>query len=144
VEGADYRAIARRFGLSKDAVRRHNDEHIPAALTRAKRAQEVTDADTLLVELAALKSKAVALLRQAEAAGDVKTALAGVREAARIVEVLLEVAGRLNRQPQVTLLLSSEWLHTQAALVQALAPYPDARVAAADALTRLGASDVVA
>jgi hypothetical protein len=48
IDRASFRDIAERFGTSKTAVFRHSGEHLPAALTAAKKAEEVTRADTLL------------------------------------------------------------------------------------------------
>ena len=52
------------------------------------------------------------------------------------LELLGRVAGQLAQQPTISVLVSSpEWLQVRAALVDALAPFPDARVAVAEALT---------
>ena len=40
VEGANDRAVARRYGLSRDAVWRHRSTHLPLALQRAHEARE--------------------------------------------------------------------------------------------------------
>jgi hypothetical protein len=51
VDQAEYRDIARQFGLSKDAVARHKESHLPARLAIAKEAQEVANGTDLLQEL---------------------------------------------------------------------------------------------
>jgi hypothetical protein len=86
-----------------------------------------------------LRAKAVDLLRRAEAVGDYRTALQGVREARACVELLLEVEGELDRRPQVSVLLAPEWLNVRAAVLVALQPYPEARVAVATTLRALEA-----
>ena len=138
VAGEPYRSIAQRFAASSDAVLRHKlAGHLPAALVKAQDAQEVTQADDLLAQLRALRSKSYGLLLAAERAGDIRTALAGVREARACLELLAELEGELDRRPVVNLLIAPEWLSVRAALFVALAPYPEARAAVADRLLAL-------
>jgi hypothetical protein len=52
------------------------------------------------------------------------------------VELLAKLLGELDERPQINVLISPEWLVVRTTLLQALAPYSDARVAVA---ARLGA-----
>jgi len=45
------RAIARQWRVSKDAVARHKEDHLPALLVKAQEAQETADAIDLMAEL---------------------------------------------------------------------------------------------
>jgi len=93
----------------------------------------------LLREVRALRGKSYALLLKAEAAGDYRTALAGVREARACLELLAEMEGELDRRQTVNVLVAApEWLAARAAVLGALRPCPEARVAVADALAALG------
>lgn len=47
----EYRDIARQFGLSKDAVARHRETHLPAALAKAKEAADVAHGSDVLQDL---------------------------------------------------------------------------------------------
>ena len=58
IEHRPYRDIARRFGPSKDALVRHHDNHLPAALVKAKDAAEVAHADTILDQVQMLRDRA--------------------------------------------------------------------------------------
>jgi len=125
--------------LSSSALARHKADHIPAALSTAKAAVQVADADDLLTQLGLLRSKALGLLMKAEAAGDYRTALAGIREARGCIEVMAKMMGELaGTTTVVNVLVTPEWTRVQAAMLSALAPYPDARVAVADALVAIG------
>ena len=135
-----FRNIAQQFGVSVWAALRHHDEHLPEALALAKGAADVAQADDLLAQLRALRSKAMALLLAAERAGDIRTALAGVREARSTLELLLEIEQRIDRRPTVNLLLAPEWLAVRSTLIQVLGPYPEARQAVAAALVPLETS----
>ncbi len=135
------RAMARQWGVSKDALRRHHDGgHVAKELAKAQEAREVAQADDLLHDVRVLRGKAVALLIKAEHAGDLRTALAGVREARACVELLAKLAGELDERPVVNVLVAPEWLGVRAALLEALAPYPEARAAVSDRLLALGAA----
>jgi hypothetical protein len=132
------RGIARTFfgsANAEDALGRHKADHLPASLAKAEQAKETALADDLLGQVKALRNKAIAILGKAEAAGDLRTALLGIREARACVELLLEVEGELHRAPVVNILIAPEWLHARAVLVKALQPYPEARSAVAAALS---------
>ena len=137
LSGVGYRDISGRFDLSKTAVARHRAEHIPATLARAKAAEDIADADDLLAELDQLKRPALGILDRAEDADDLRTALSAIREARTTIETLLEVAGELDRSGSVNILMSPEWMTVQTCLLVALEPFPEARIAAADALMTL-------
>lgn len=57
------------------------------------------------------------------------------------MELLAKLTGELDERPQVNVLnvsASPEWLGIQSSMLEALAPYPEARTAVAGALTDLG------
>ncbi len=139
VSGEALRGIARRFAVSEDALFRHRSDHIPAALAKATEAEAVADADDLLAQVQDLRRIAMHLLARASAAGDLRTALAGVREARACIETLLEVEGEIDRRLQVNILIAPEWVMVRSALMAALAPYPDARAAVSGHLVALEA-----
>ena len=136
-----YRDIAGRFSLGKNALLRHHDDHLPQTLAQAKAAEEAAQADDLLTELKSLRDRTYTLLEQAEKAGDIKAALAAIREVRATLELLGEMAGKLDRKPTVNLLLAPEWLAVRAALLTALLAYPEARAAVAERLLALEAGN---
>lgn len=134
LENVPLRSVAAKHGVSVTALHRHKNGHIPPALAQAAEAQEVADADSLLEQLQALRARADAITAQAEQTGDLRTALAGIREMRATLEVLLEVQGELQRAPYINIAVSAEWAQLRTVIVQALEPYPDARRAVAEAL----------
>jgi hypothetical protein len=98
----------------------------------------VANADDLLAQLKALRNKAISLLTKAEAAGDYRTALAGIREARGCIETLMEVEGELDRRNVVTITVHPEWLALRTIILAALAPFPEARQQVAACLTMTG------
>ena len=137
VSGKPVRETSALFRVSEDALGRHKEGHVPAELAKANDAEEVAHADDLLRELRLLRAKAYSLLLTAERQGDLRTALAGIREARACLELLLEVEGELDRRPTVNLLVAPEWLAVRAALLDALRPFPEARGAVSARLAAL-------
>lgn len=137
--GRACRDIAGRHGLGKSAVARHGADHLPASLARAADARAVADADALLREAEALRAKAMALLRAAELAGDLRTALAGVREARGCLELLARLSGELRDGATVNVVVTPGWAAVRAVVVAALAHFPEARAAVAERLLALEA-----
>ena len=135
-----FRRIAVQFGLSLSAVIRHHDEHLPEALAKAAAAEEMARADDLLEQVRALRTKSLQLMLAAEKAGDLRTALAGIREARACLELLAEMSQQIDRRPTLNLLIAPEWLAARSTLLDALRPYPEARAAVAARLVALGAS----
>jgi len=131
-------ALAALYRVSSDSLLRHKQNHLPQAVARAEAAKEATRGDDLLDQVNKLKGKAVSLLLKAEAAGDYRTALAGIREARSCLELLLEVEGEINRQPVVNILVSDEWLRVRGIIIAALAAHPEARNAVVLALSASG------
>ena len=131
--GESYRTIADRFRLSKTALIRHKESHIPDALVEAQDAGEVAQADDLLAQVKALQAEAQSILGEARSAGDLKTALMGIGKAKECLELLFKVEGRLQDQQSVQVAVcmdihhSPQWRQVGAMLAEVLAPYPDLR-----------------
>ena len=139
VSGVAVDELSRRYPpLSATSIRRHRAEHLPATLAKAHEAGEVARAGDLLGQVRQLRGKAISILLQAERAGDLRTALMGVREARACVELLAEMEGELNRSQTVNVLIASpHWLETRNSLIAALRPFPEARAAVVAALLKL-------
>ena len=163
ISGETFRRISREFGYSEDALARHKSNHLTVDLgdvkatmnaareealaelhqkemeevkaeVRANESQKISDADKLLKDLKALWNKAISLLLQAEEAGDLRTALQGVREARGCLETLAKIEGQIREQSiniyqQNVLVNHPEWIELRALIISALEPYPEAREA---------------
>ena len=137
VREESYRTIADQFGLSKTALIRHKESHIPDALIKAQGAGEVAQADDLLSQVKALQAEAQSILGEARAAGDLRTALLGIGKARDCLELLFKVEGRLQDQQSVQVNVSMdiyrspEWLRVGRMLADVLRDYPDLRATVA-------------
>ena len=129
-----FRAIARQHGVSKDALIRHHDDHLPASLVRAQRAREAAQADELLAQVLDLRDRAEAILDAAEEDENWPAATGAIREMRACLELLGKLAGQLRDVPTVNIIMTPEWLAVQAGILVALRPYPDATLAVSAAL----------
>ena len=139
LDGEPYRSIARRYGASPSAVLRHR-EHLPSQLVKARDAEEITQADTLLEQVRSLQTRALSILDRADESGDLKTALAAIREARSNLELLGKLAGELQQEGTVNVTVSPEWLTLRAVVISALQPYPAAAQAVSKALIEKGSA----
>lgn len=141
VAGEAMRAIARRHGVSKDAVARHR-AHVSAALARVVAEREEAGPRSALDRVEDLYGRASKVLDAAESEGKASLSLAAVRELRSLVELLGKLTGELDERPQVQVLnvtTSAEWLQVRTALMAALRPYPEAAQAVAGSLVQLEA-----
>ena len=134
VGGASNRSVASLNDVSEAAVRRHKANHLPAKLVMAQAAEEVAQADDLLGQMRDLHARTLAVLEAAETTNQHRTALSAIREARSNLELLAKLLGELDERPQVNVLISPT---VQTAIIAALEPYPEARLAVADALEGL-------
>jgi len=127
---SNFAGISRDFaGISEDALKRHKEKHLTGALAKAENIKEVVKADALLEDVKSLRKKALGILESAEKAGDLKTALLGIREARSCMELLAKVEGQLKDTPQINFTLSAEWIELRTLIITALDPYPEAKEA---------------
>jgi hypothetical protein len=134
VSGIAFPALVAEYRVSKDSLSRHKANHLPAKLVMAQAMVEVAQADDLLAQMQDLQRRTLAVLEAAEATKQHRTALSAIREARSNLELLAKLLGELDERPQVNVLISPT---VQTAIIAALGPYPQARLAVADALKGL-------
>jgi hypothetical protein len=91
------RSISGQFEVSKSALQRHKD-HIPKELVQTKKAKEICQAEKIFSYLISLKRDAEEITKLAQGSDDLKTALSGIREQSRIIEILAKMQGQIPRQ----------------------------------------------
>jgi transposase-like protein len=130
-----YRGIARKYGVSEDAVSRHvKAGHVSQLLALAADAERAAAADGLLDRIEALHSRTMAILEAVEGTDEHGTALAAIREARRNLELVGEVTRELDRAGTINWEINVEWQEVKAVLVNTLASYPEAQQAVFNAL----------
>ncbi len=131
--GVPLRNIAERCSVSVTALHRHKGGgHIARVLTQAREVEEIARADTLLDQVHDLLNRASAITDQAEKAGDLRTALQGIREVRGVLELLARVTGELQNggtSVSINLVNSPQWQELRARILNVLVKFPDAREA---------------
>jgi transposase-like protein len=124
VGGAYYRAVARQFGLTRDSVRRHQENHVSPALVKVAAERQ---ARSLLQRVQDLVDRTEALLERAEQSGSVVQALAAVRELRGSYELLGRATGELRPDQGVTINLMShpEFVVVQTRLMDVADRHPE-------------------
>jgi hypothetical protein len=135
VRGESMRGIVARYGtVGRMSLQRHRKEHLPELLAKGYEAERMAEADELLTEVRGLQVRTLLMLQEAEKAGDLRTALAAVREARHNIALLAEIRGELDRRPVINIITHPEYIEARTIIVQALNPYPQARDAVVRAL----------
>lgn len=132
-------AIAERWGLSKDAVRRHR-AHLSPALKAVATKRATQGVRTGVDRLEALADQAEAVLDEARTAGNSRLQLEAIKRLESIVANIMRTTGELDERPQVNVLnlaTSPEWGVTRSALLDALGPFPEAATAVSARLAEL-------
>ena len=91
-------------------------------------------AGALLDEVRGLHTRVLGILAKAEEAGDLRAATGAIREARSTIELLAKLTGQIDERPEVSIVLSPEWLTIRVAILDALEPFPEARFAVGERL----------
>jgi hypothetical protein len=147
-------AIAARYGLTVRMLQNHAHRHLGPAATAAARHRGPRPGDVLAVgavidniraEVATLYAAQRRIADAAEADGNFRTALHGLKEARESLALLARMEGELNdgATVNVALVQSPEWNAVRGELLRALDTHPEARVAVVRRLLTLeGGRDV--
>lgn len=157
VTGTTHRNVAERFRLSPSAVYRHKRGHLAARLKRAfeaketreavelvqhraeERAKEVGQAIDIVQQLRAINSATLQVLQSARESEKHSLSLQAVDRVHKQIELQAKLLGELQEQgPQVNVLVAPEWHEVRVHVLQALAPYPEARAAVGKVLGDAG------
>jgi hypothetical protein len=137
IAGAGYRVIASQFGVGRSAVMRHKADHLLPELLKAKQVEDVSRATDLLAMVIERDRRAMALLDRADAEGDLRPAASLMRVSLTAIELLAKLRGELDERAVINVLALPEWLAVREALLIALDPFPQARIAVGEALAQV-------
>lgn len=97
VEGTPFRSIAKLYSLSPASLFRHN-KHMSKTLSQSRQEADILRADGLMEHLNHLTAEAARLKQKAEQKKDYRTALAGVREMSRLLELAVRLATEIQEK----------------------------------------------
>jgi hypothetical protein len=145
-------ALAAKFGISKDSIYRHSQNHLSpqmrASILAAEPRTDAIDLDELrtreseglLSNLIAQRARILVKGEKALELGDVKASIAAEGAYGSSLMLTAKLLGQLVQHHNVqhtSLLISPDYLRLRSALVIALKPYPEAARAVGSALHRL-------
>ncbi len=135
--GVPAREIARTHKVGERAVQRHKVAHLSRAMVAVSLERERGGAVSILDRLERLLARVEAVAGAAERDGATAQFLAAARELRSGLEFAARLTGELDERPSVSvnILASAEVQQLVAVLLAALGPYPEARIAAASALS---------
>ena len=136
--GEEYSDIIRDFPeLTWDDLDYYKQKKLPELISKSKdlkaEVESIQGTDTL-AEVRGLKTKALSILEQAQEAGDLKTALLGIREARGCLETCMKAEGQLKDGPQITIINNPEWVELRTVIIAALDEFPQAKAAVVHAI----------
>jgi hypothetical protein len=129
--------VAREYGVSVDSLKRHRAGHLTPAMVRvAVKRRNEAGAVSAVERLESLYGQAQALLNMAETKGSLMAGGNIIGQLRGIIETMARLSGELDERPSITvnLMSSPEVIELLSRLMGALAPFPDARVAVANAI----------
>ena len=134
--GTPYRQIATRYETSVAALRRHKAGHLGPQLVKAgERAAEKRvekHAESLVARIDRLVTDAEAILAAAKKGNQSRLALFAIRELRESLKLYGQASGEFKDGPTVQILnvqTDPGWIAARNAMMRALAPFPDARLA---------------
>lgn len=135
VSGDSNRATASRYGLTRSSVDRHRKAHLSAALVKIQQQRESLRETSLADRLEANIARLEAILA---ASADVRAFVAANAEIRKTLELIGRLSGELRNEPTVAVVniaTAPEWITLRTAIMRALAPFPEAKIAVATALS---------
>ena len=96
VAGTAVRAVAREYGLGRDSLMRHKQNHITPALERVVQRREARQDASLMDKLADLISRTEQMLEQPERTGNVAQFATLLRELRALHELVGRASGELK------------------------------------------------
>lgn len=137
VTGESYRHIASQFGVGYKSVERHiADKHVAQEIKQTQAAKEEARSLDVVKQLKDINEISQAILKESRDLKDNDIALKAIDRIAKQLELQAKLLGDIGGT-QMNVYLSPEWQDIRKVLVQALVPFPDARIAVADALAAL-------
>ncbi|MDQ7822055.1 MAG: hypothetical protein RDV48_04590 [Candidatus Eremiobacteraeota bacterium] len=145
--------ITHLYTLALDSLKWHKRKHLPELLSKAeeakaasalamaevvqeKEAMETGQADSLMGQLKEIISRTERIYGKAEEAGDLRTALQAIKESRENLTLLGKLIGQIQDGLTINLYNHPVWIDLRAVILTALEPYPEAKEALSDALSR--------
>ena len=140
VKGVSPVDVSAKYQVSQFALYRHRKNHLTRSLSEDPKVKELRITDNAVETLRNMLQKLREIEKKAERAKNLNISILAIREVCRITELLEKIAGRL-KDSEVNIYMNLQFVTIQTAIVEALEPYPEAKLAVVEALgnvTRYG------
>lgn len=139
VGGEPLRDIAGRCPVSRSALHRHKQDHLPGHLVKAHEEESIGQAIDVVRQLKAINGACLEILQSSRADKKHSISLKAVDRIQKQIELQARLIGELQEQgPQVNVLVAPEWREIRVNVLQALSPFPEARNAVSKVLSDAG------
>lgn len=136
--GLSQAAVAKEIGCDRASVNRHFKNHLLKVARNAPRIEGDPRDLNIMAELKRLYSRMTDHLQMAEVTDNWPAIRAFHAEARQDLELLAKLLGKIEAQT-VNVLVSGDWQAARVAMFEALADFPEARIAVSERLMELGA-----
>ena len=128
--------------VDSHVLQRHRNGHLVQEIVQEMQGAgepvgvaRLRDRESLVERVELLLARAERIVGEAERASELNVALQGLKEARLCIELLARLAGELQAGFQIH--IHPEWVQMRAVVVEALAPYPQARASVVEALQQM-------
>ena len=139
VAGETLRDIAGRCPVSRSALHRHKQEHLPGHLVKAHEEESIGQAIDVVRQLKAINAACLEILQSSRADKTHAISLKAVDRIQKQIELQARLIGELQDGggPTVNVLVAPEWHQVRVNVLQALSPFPEARSAVGKVLNEV-------
>lgn len=139
VSGTSFRDLAGQWSVTKSALHRHKQEHLPGHLAKAHEEESIGQAIDVVRQLKAINAACLEILQTSRAEKQHSLSLKAVDRIERQISLQAKLLGELQESgPTVNVLVAPEWREIKVNVLQALSPFPEARSAVSKVLTDAG------
>jgi hypothetical protein len=137
VRRVPYRAISLRFGVSKDALSRHLNEHLAEYVQKALNEYGLEKGVKVLDKLTSILNRLDGFLDEAEDKRDAREFVVVAGELRKELELLAKLQGELAQEGTINIHLHPEYIAVRTAIYQAVEPYPEVAQAISRAMGQI-------
>lgn len=124
--------------VSRSALHRHMQEHLSERLVKAAEEEDLAEALDVVRQLKAINAATLEILQQARAEKKHSISLRAVDRVQKQIELQAKLLGDLQDGQTVNVAVLPEWHGIRETILDALEPFPEARMAVARALKGAG------
>lgn len=137
-------AAAKLANSNKATVSRHMRNCVASRVRESMKPEPIkVEGLNVVNALTTSHEKTLEILADALREGDRRTALLALQTEIKQLELTAKLTGQLNEAPQLNLLMSPAYVQLKQTLMEKLLPFPEARLALSEALTKLAEGENV-